>query len=389
MAIVNSKTKDEIIVRIINSLEQNANITATSPGSIARAFADAFGTEMFYLYESFRESVSQGNLSTASGRSLDLIGELYNVRRKVLSDQLTYERSTANIEFFISNSYQSSIIIPKGTLVYNDVGSFSSSQYSYRVVQDIVILSGVSKAYGIVEPNFQSNEYVASVGTLTKHNYIAPPGILVFCNNPKEIYPILNSESDDNYRRRILSAVKVNTTGTLESIRFAALSVSGVRDIRIREATYGLGSCEVIIVPEVPGRIGNIPTLVNQAINNIRPLGIRMNVTIADPISVAVNATISLPFGTANNLQQGIQNQAAIFVKRYLNSLTIGDFIEIQEVERQIKISSEFIKSINITSITAGGVNVNRKEFKPQNERQYIVSGTISINSVIIGASNY
>jgi len=275
MAIVNSKTKDEIIVRIINSLEQNANITATSPGSIARAFADAFGTEMFYLYESFRESVSQGNLSTASGRSLDLIGELYNVRRKVLSDQLTYERSTANIEFFISSSYQSSIVIPKGTLVYNDVGSFSSSQYSYRVVQDIVILSGVSKAYGIVEPNFQSNEYVASVGTLTKHNYIAPPGILVFCNNPKEIYPILNSESDDNYRRRILSAVKVNTTGTLESIRFAALSVSGVRDIRIREATYGLGSCEVIIVPEVPGRIGNIPTLVNQAINNIRPLGIR------------------------------------------------------------------------------------------------------------------
>ena len=48
MAIVNSKTKDEIIVRIINSLEQNANITATSPGSIARAFADAFGTGKSY-----------------------------------------------------------------------------------------------------------------------------------------------------------------------------------------------------------------------------------------------------------------------------------------------------------------------------------------------------
>jgi general stress protein CsbA len=114
-----------------------------------------------------------------------------------------------------------------------------------------------------------------------------------------------------------------------------------------------------------------------------------MNVTIADPISVAVNATISLPFGTANNLQKGIENQAAIFVKRYLNSLTIGDFVAIQEIERQIKISSDFIKSINITSMTAGGVTVNRKEFKPQNERQYIVSGTININSVIIGASNY
>lgn len=90
MPTVNSKTKDEIIVRILDALEQNANITATSPGSVARGFADAFGTEIFYLYESFREAVNQSSLSTASGRSLDLIGELYNVRRKVLSDQLTY-----------------------------------------------------------------------------------------------------------------------------------------------------------------------------------------------------------------------------------------------------------------------------------------------------------
>lgn len=389
MPTVNSKTKDEIIVRILDALEQNANITATSPGSVARGFADAFGTEIFYLYESFREAVNQSSLSTASGRSLDLIGELYNVRRKVLSDQLTYERSTANIEFFISTPYQSAVLIPKGTLVYNDVGSFTSTQYSYKVAQDIVILQGSTKAYGIVEPNFQSNDYVASVGSLTKHNFIPPPGILVFCNNPKEIYPILNSESDDNYRRRILSAIKVNTNGTLESIRFAALSVNGVRDIRIREATYGLGSCEVIVVPEVPGRLGNIPSLVTQAISNVRPLGIKMNVTVADPVAVAVNATISLPFGTAENLQRGIENQAAVFVKRYLNSFSIGDTVSVQEIERQIKISSDIIRSVNITSLMAGGASINRKEFRPPSERQYPVSGAININSVIIGVSNY
>ena len=76
MPTINTKTKEEIIVRILNALEQNANITATSPGSVARAFADAFGTEMFYLYESFKEAVSQTSLSTASGRGLDLIGEM-------------------------------------------------------------------------------------------------------------------------------------------------------------------------------------------------------------------------------------------------------------------------------------------------------------------------
>jgi len=386
---INTKTKDEIIVRIINALEQNANITSVSPGSVARAFADAFGTEMYYLHESFKEAVNQSNLSTSSGRSLDLIGELYNVRRKTISDQLIYERSTANIEFFLDRVYQSSIIIPKGTLVFNDVTSFSSAQYSYKVAQDVVILAGVTRAYGIVEPNFESNDYVASVGSLTRHNYISPPGIIVFCNNPKEIYPVLNAESDDNYRRRIISAIKVNTTGTLEAIRFAALSISGVRDIRIREANYGLGSCEIIVVPEVPGRIGNLPSLVSQSISTVRPLGIRMNVAMAEPVAFDVSANISLPYGTATNLRVGIENQASIFVKRYLNSLTIGDSASIQEVERQVRLSSDLIRSVNITLSSAGGVPISRKDFMPPSERQYIVSGTINISSVIMGVSNY
>lgn len=389
MPIINTNTKDEIIVRILNALQQNANITATSPGSVARAFADAFGTEMFYLYETFREAVNQTNLSTAYGRSLDMIGELYNVKRKTLSDQLVYERTTANIEFSLDKSYQSNITIPKGTLVYNDVDSFASRQYTYKVKESITILSGSTKAYGIVEPNFQSNDYVASVGSLTKHNFIYPPGVIVFCTNPKEIYPVINSESDDNYRRRILAAIKVNTTGTLEAIRFAALSINGVKDIRIREASYGLGSCEVIIVPEIAGRSGNIITLVNEAINAVRPLGIRMSTSLADPVAVNVQATVTLPYGTSVSLQNGIQNQASVFVKRYLNSLTVGDTVSIQEIERQIKISSDLVRSVTITGITAGGVNINRKEYRPPNEKQYIVSGTVSVNSVIIGVSNY
>jgi len=389
MPTINTKTKEEIIVRILNSLEQNANITATSPGSVARAFADAFGTEMFYLYESFKEAVSQTSLSTASGRGLDLIGEMYNVKRKTLSDQLVYERSTANIEFILDKPYISDIIIPKDTLVYNDVGSYNSTQYSYKVVNNITILAGVTKAYGMVNPNFQSNDHVASVGSLTRHNFITPPGVIIFCSNPKEIYPVINAESDDNYKRRILSAVKVSATGTVEALRFSALAVNGVRDIRIREASYGLGSCEIIVVPEVPGRIGNIPNLVSAAVTQVRPLGIRMNVSVANAIPVSVQATITLPYGTAQNLRTGIQNQASIFVKRYLNSLTIGDTMSIQEIERQIRISSDLIRSINITTISADGTPINRKDFRPQTERDYIVSGDISINSVIIGVSNY
>lgn len=389
MPTINTRTKDEIVVRILNSLEQNANITSTSPGSIARAFADAFGTEMYYLYESFREAVNQTSLSTASGRGLDLIGELYNVRRRVLSDELTYERSTANIEFFLTQPHTADIVIPKGTLVFNDVGSFNSVQYSYKVFQDVLILTGAKKAYGIVEPNFESNEFVASIGTLTRHNYIPPPGVILYCSNPKEIYPVRNAESDDNYRRRILSATRANAVGSIESMRFAALSVSGVRDIRVREASYGLGSCEIIVIPEVSGRIGSIPNAVQAAVANVRPIGVRLNVRVAEPVQYSVAATIMLPYGTGQTLRVGIERQAEVFVKRYLNSFTIGDQVSIQQIEAEIKKSSDFIKSVNITTVNADGYNVGRKDFKPTGEAEYIVAGNVRVSSGIIGLSNY
>ena len=60
-----------------------------------------------------------------------------------------------------------------------------------------------------------------------------------------------------------------------------------------------------------------------------------------------------------------------------------------QEVERQIRISSDLVRSINVTSASAGGINVNKKDFRPSGEKQYIVSGEINISSVIIGLSNY
>ena len=60
-----------------------------------------------------------------------------------------------------------------------------------------------------------------------------------------------------------------------------------------------------------------------------------------------------------------------------------------QEIEARIRQSSDLVKSINITTASAKGVNVNRKDFKPYSERQYIVAGNINISSVIIGVSNY
>jgi hypothetical protein len=43
---VNIKSKEQMLVATLNALQKNAGISAISPGSIARAFAEAIHSEI-------------------------------------------------------------------------------------------------------------------------------------------------------------------------------------------------------------------------------------------------------------------------------------------------------------------------------------------------------
>lgn len=388
MPVYGSKEKEEILTSVLTSLEKNAGITAIYPGSIARAFAEAISTEISDLYASLNFSLRQGALSTASGRNLDLIGELYGVARKQISDAAAVERQSFNIEFYIQKPYSSDITIPKDTLIFTNVDNYASRQYRYKLNDTVTIQVGSTKAYGLVIPDFTDNTFVAPRGSLVAHNFIAPPGVVIFCTNTKEVYSTINSESDDNYRRRIVSSIKARAAGTAESVRFAALSVKGVRDVRIRESSYGLGSCDIIVVPETLSSIKQMPEVILAAINSVRPAGVRFNVRLAEKLSINVAATITISTSTGNTLTAGIKNQAALFVKRYLNSLTIGDTISITEIERQIRLSSDYIRNISINSFNVDGKELPLSDFTPSSDKVYPGAGNVSIYSVIMGESN-
>lgn len=389
MTVYSSKDKSEILVSVLNALERNANITATYPGSIARAFAEAFSSEVSDIYEALRFAISQSNLSTASGRNLDLIGDLYGVARKSITNFAADERRSFNIEFFLDKPHSTDVTVPKDILVYNDVSNYIVKQYSFKLAEAVTIPAGSTRAYGRVEPNFYDNSYIAPRGSLTKHNFIPPPTVLVFCTNPKEVYSNITSESDDNYRRRILASMKTKATGTAESVRFAALSVKGVRDVRIREASYGIGSCDIIVVPETSSALKSLPGAIISAIASVKPIGVRFNVRIAEKISFNLSATISLGPGNSENVLSGIRNQAAMFVKRYLNSLTIGDMVSISMLEQQIKMSSDSIRGVRFNAFSANGKELPIQDYSLNTVKQYPSAGSVNIYSVIIGNDSY
>lgn len=389
MAVYGSKTRSQILVSMLNAMEANAGVNAVYPGSVARAFAEAVSSEISDLYEAFRYSCEQGDLLTASGRSLDLIGDLYGISRKSVSSYVAEERASNNIQFTLDKPYSADIIIPQGTLVYNDVSNFVTKQYSFSLVNSVTIPAGVKMAYGRVEPSFNDNTYVAPRNSLVRHNYVAPATVVVYCTNPKEVQSVINAESDSSYRRRIISSMKSKVSGTSESIRFAALSVKGVRDVRIREASYGIGSCDVIVVPEAASLISKLGEDILSAIVAVKPVGIKFNVRIAEKVAVSLSANVTVSPGNSSQVLSSVNRQAELFVSRYLNSLTIGDTLSISKLEQMIMSSSDLIRGVNITSMSANGKQMPLRDYTPTSVREYIGAGNIVINSVIIGASSY
>jgi len=378
-----------MLIATLDSLQKTVGITSISPGSIARAFAEAIHSEINDLYNSLKISIEQSNLSTASGNNLDMIGALYSVQRRTIYTDLAVERSTANIEFFLNTTNVTDVIIPSGTLVYNDVTTFSTIQYAYEVTGAVVIPAGNTRAYGAVKAKFSDNNITAGRNTLVKHNFIGPPGVVVFCNNPKEVYSSLNSESDDNFRRRIISSVRGSASGTAESIRFAALGVKGVKDAKVRDASHGIGSAELIVVPETQSGISTMSQLVYASVQTIKPVGINLNIRIATKKLIDVSASLILREGTSTTLARGVENQARIFLNRYLNSLSIGGSVSISEIERQMKMSSEVIISVIVDSIKVDNKNIPNKDYRLSDDKSYMASGSLSLYSVIMGTSNY
>lgn len=386
MPIAYTKTKDQILNQMLQSLQKNSGITAVHPGAIARAFAEAIAVEVGDLYQALKFSVDQTSLATAKGRALDLIGELYSVRRRNISTEAEQERSSYNIEFYISTPQSGDITIPKDTLIFNDVTSFSTQQYEYKLVQDVTIIAGTTRVFGRVIANFEGNDFTAAVATLTKHNFTAIDGTLVFCSNPKEVYSMMNMESDELFRLRISRSIKESSYGTNESLRLNALGIQGVRDVRVRESSYGLGSCDIIVVPESQRIDAGLVQSVLQTLSAKKPVGIKLNIRMADRIPVNVVANIVVPSGLSQQVLTAVETQAALFTKRYLNSMTIGSSLSFGDIESQIRSSSDFIKSVNILSISANGQEVPKGMFRINSDKEYMIAGSVSVFSVIISS---
>lgn len=379
MAIFIKKQKADILREALRKLETQTPISAVSPGSVARAFTEAITTELADYYDALDFQVSQSVISTASGRALDLMGDLYDIKRRTVSDIATIDKKMGAFYFYIDSPAPNDIVIPRGTEIYTATDSFVGRQLKFSLEADAVIRAGQKRVFASITPDFGDAMFTASANTLVVHSFVSPPGILVKCINPKAISAQPGYEDDENYRLRIIKSIRVAAGGTNDAIRFAALGIPGVRDVRIQETVYGLGSFRLLVTPEDIDFAVTSASQLLEAVNSVRPTGVRMFLAQPDLQRMDVSVTVitrNLPTGTNREV---LIRRITLGIKRYLNSLLAGDTLIYNRLVQTILDVSPEILDVQFTRYAPNGVESLRRNFQPAAE-EMLIPGRIEVS---------
>lgn len=371
------KNQSDILRHALSKLSETTPLTAVAPGSIVRALTEVVVKELGDMYSIVDFNTSMAYLSTASGRALDLIGSLYNLPRKTLTEVATVDQSMGAFYFYLDAPYGDNIVIPTNTQITTDNTSYVGNQYTYATTAPAVIPAGRTRAYASIRPALTDSVFTAGAGTLTVHNFVSPEGTTVKSTNPKPIQAQVGYEADGAYRTRISKAVRLASGGTAEALRFAALAVPGVRDARVRLATFGLGSFEVVITPESQSLASSVMLNADLAMQAVRPVGVRMFTKLPEYMTLEIIATAVLKPGAIPN-RDDHGRRVEIGAIRYINTLLAGHPLIYNQLIQAMMDASDLVTDVIIHSFKLDAVEALRRNITVEEDQQ-IIPGNIAV----------
>lgn len=380
MATYLPKQRGDILRNALRRIEKDTPIKATTVGSVARAFTEAITNEISDFYDLLDYNLAQSTLSTASGRHLDMIGDLYNLKRGTVTDSVQVSRESGSFYFYVDEPATSPITIPRGTRVYTSSENFVGRQLSFSTTGDVTIATGETRVFSGLQHDFATNEVTAAPGSLTVTDMRSPvPGVVVKCTNPKPIYSQSGYESDNNLRSRIIKRLEVQATGNINAIRFSLLGRPNIRDVRIHSARLGLGVVEVMVVPEENAFTRDQIAEITNIVESSRPGGVRVMVTSPERLTAEIKSIIFL---RQSQLQQGdsstILARCNAAWKNHLNSLLPGQPLVYNRLIDIAMGISDKVADVTITEVRVGGSSIIRSNYTPKSD-QMVVPGNIDI----------
>lgn len=105
------KSQEEMLEDVISRLHTDGGVTETSPGSVARMFAEVIIEELGPIYSEIDFVLSMSFVSSSEGVYLDLIGELLGCKRNEMESDEDYRARIVNQVTVVQSANLTSIRI--------------------------------------------------------------------------------------------------------------------------------------------------------------------------------------------------------------------------------------------------------------------------------------
>ena len=401
-------------------IENNTPVNNFNPQGISKAFLDILGVELEKFYDNLEYVYKAIDPTRAVGGDLDKIGYLVGENRGssiVPSDYTTtnfyfyldarlnlslssmikkyygYEERQVLVQnnFLVEDAFgePTSIKIPTGTIIKNTDGSIT-----YTTINDALI-GNTGEAYvGIISTssgpasNVQTNMLISH--TIQQIPELRKISQFIKCTNR---FPIQNgrySQTDEEFRYQIATSKSAIRTNEL-SIRRAALSVPGIRDILFEKNKYGNGTISIIIDGISPLISQGLIDAVKEKIQQELSYGDVVFVDRPEYLGVELDFGIILKPAEMNEIL--IRQQVRSSIIQYINDLPIGaeiiwnqiisNILSVNGVEdvipRMFKYGEyDIFNKINKKQIVLRYINQKAK----YNQKWYVDSGLVQVCAV-------
>jgi len=164
-----------------------------------------------------------------------------------------------------------------------------------------------------------------------------------------------NTESDEDYRYRISQQSLTLATSNETAIRLGLLSITGIDNVIMKPYTHGPGSFSAYIINQDNEISDELIAEAQAKVDEIKAAGIKGKVY--QPIYISAEIKMRLTF--SKNLSEIdkkiIRVNAQEYIRNYIYNLQVGEGININNIETEVKNINPEILSIYVYEFTIAG----------------------------------
>lgn len=350
MALV-TKTEQEILTQCLEDLSLNTNLSRLSAGGKARAILSTTSKRFGEAYQIFDINLAKAYLSTATGKFLDLFGDLFALPR-LQSETAKVNATLKCAKFYVETgtfgdiNNNNDISITMGEIIST---RYNNSGILYKLSESVNLLASANSQFVSIEavnPGISSN---VGNNALTFHTFVDYADQLNKTLKVTNVFAVVNGqnlEDDENYRYRLSQRVLEAEAANETAIRLAVLSTPGVADVTLIKYYRGIGTYGVIIKSTLPVVSDTLIDEATLKINVVQGLGNLAFPRKPKETGVSFKLIVYHNVVLTDDEIELIDSQMIDQITNYVNNLDLGNTLYLNRMIAELYTISATITAI-------------------------------------------